>query len=353
MKNLCVFPLSSDTETLLRYRDALDGYDITSVVSFNEDKQLFDSVREQTGLVCTSDWKEGIEPADTLLLMDNVNGYKTAKYLEGMELAEKTNRRILSSRTLKEELKIHSNSFTSLHGIRELRMETSLPKHRQKREIPVPIIAVMGQGENCSKFELQVIVRKQFMKNGYKVTSVCSNELGALFGMYSLPLFLFGNILSFEEKVICFNHYIYNLYEKERPDVIVLGVPGGIMPLGEDQYSHFSELPLIITSAVTIDTGVLTYFAAQYKHNDFLGYLGRYCLLKYNTPVEIFCPARVKLDYDAEKQQFVFLHLDEKTIKQTFLKYNDPSVMDLTDKNSVTEHVDQLIQVLQNNLAAL
>ena len=41
--------------------------------------------------------------------------------------------------------------------------------HKNKQEIEVPIISVMGVGYNVSKFDVQLYLREMFLKKGYKV----------------------------------------------------------------------------------------------------------------------------------------------------------------------------------------
>lgn len=95
---------------------------------------------------------------------------------------------------------------------------------------------------------------------------------------------------------------------QENRHVKPIGVPGGVMPLSSRDTNFFSELPLVVSSALHIDEGVLTVY-----HIDgplgFLDMLTKLCRERFSVPVGAFYMARqvATFDPDTESMQFLFL----------------------------------------------
>ena len=123
-----------------------------------------------------------------------------------------------------------SISKANIHFLQD---ETNLPQNDIKslKEIETPVLTVLGLGENCDKFNIQIKTKYIIEKQGYKVLSIFSNPLGAFLDGEILPGFLYSKSLSFPEKIKMFNFWIYDLQEKYKPDIIVIGCPSGIAEL--------------------------------------------------------------------------------------------------------------------------
>ena len=160
--------------------------------------------------------------------------------------------------------------------------EEQFPESRLYK-IPVPTIAVAGAGKFCGKFSVQLALRQMFMKSEYKLTQVGSQNYSRLFGFHSWPDFLFFNIPT-AEKIIRLNHYIYDIVMKEKPEVLIFGIPGGIMPLNPFCFEEFGELAFVICNAVQIDLGIISLYAEEYT-DAFLDEITKICKYKLNMPV--------------------------------------------------------------------
>ena len=125
-----------------------------------------------------------------------------------------------------------------------------------KKEIDIPVISVMGLGENCDKFQLQVKIKKVIEKQGYRVLALCSNVLGGFLGMENLPGFLYSKFMSYPEKIIALNHWIHTKVKQQEYDVILVGCPGGVSEFEKYETNYFGELPLIISNALDVDIGL-------------------------------------------------------------------------------------------------
>ena len=65
-----------------------------------------------------------------------------------------------------------------------------------------------------------------------------SKNFSKIFDCYQFPTFMFRNI-SEREKILAFQGYIRNIEKDEEPDIIIIGVPGGMMPFNEKFPGNF------------------------------------------------------------------------------------------------------------------
>ncbi|MDY4115665.1 MAG: TIGR04066 family peptide maturation system protein, partial [Blautia sp.] len=102
--------------------------------------------------------------------------------------------------------------------------------------------------------------RKIFIEQNYKVFQVGTKDYSTLFELDNWPRFLFSQEISFPKKVFAFNRWIFERVKKLEPDIIILGIPGGIMPINNKICNYFGELALIISKALKIDVNIFVYF---------------------------------------------------------------------------------------------
>ncbi len=131
-------------------------------------------------------------------------------------------------------------------------------------EFKTPIINVTGLSENSDKYKMQLLLKEEFTKLGYKVSAVSSRRDSGIFGMYSMPGFMWENKLSVTDKILRFNHYVKAIEKTERPELIILGIPGGAFPRNEYRHQYFGEFHFEISRAVLCDCALLCSSFSEY-----------------------------------------------------------------------------------------
>lgn len=98
-------------------------------------------------------------------------------------------------------------------------------------EIDCPILGIFGTGSKQGKYTLQLILRKLFLQNGYKVGQIGSEPSSLLFGMDDM--FHFGYNEKFElndiEFIEALNDSLNKIQEKD-VDIIIVGCQSGTIP---------------------------------------------------------------------------------------------------------------------------
>ena len=174
------------------------------------------------------------------------------------------NIRILCSNKIKKVL-------NSLNGAYDnFMMFENLPIKRSDRvfEIDTPIILVAGTHENTQKFQIQLYLKKVMERKGYKISMIGSKEFSELFGGHSFPRYMFETDLE-KNKITAFCSLIKMIENDEKPDAIIIGVPGGMLPYNDKFCGYFGITLYEVMLAVRPDILVLSCLFEQYDADYF------------------------------------------------------------------------------------
>lgn len=355
MNTFSVFPYNQNAQSIIDNTSLLVDGTLNQVISFKQDSNLLANISKETGIMTSANFESAVKGShyDSIVFLDNIDSFTEQGYLKALRLATDCNKKIFLSNFLRKELKL--SNYCNLNIL-----ERDIPctpdfSINKLYEIDVPIICVAGFGENTDKFDIQLSLTSYYKNLGYNVATICSNPLGCLFGMYTIPAAMFEQKMSFKEKVILFNTLAYEINQSIVPDLIIVGIPGGIMPIDKHQFNYFAEMASIISYAIAVDIGILNLYFDQYIDDGYLEALQECCKYKYNIPIQTFCVARQKQDYDIErlKQNYYFLSnsfIDKYLPDYQGLKY---PVINLAHPEEVDAEFSHLTNLLQNNVDSL
>lgn len=347
MKLSC-FPYTPDIDVMLRHKNMMMDDSICSIISFKEDTTQLQELQQKTGILCTDLIEVGLAKADALLLLNNDRKLRWDKYYKCIDYAVEHNMPVYASQSLITE--IPDDSF-KIDLINMEKIYIPQLKYLDERlfTIEIPIVVVMGMGENCGKFECQLELKEQFDERGYSSRWLGTNALGSRMGMHSLPNFLFDPNISFPRKVLEFNRYVYDFCVAFSPDILVIGIPSGITSIGEKDTNYFAEIPLVIANALHVDYGLLAFYYRTNVHDEFLDRLKRYCLNQYRICVPIFYMSRQMLvrEQDGVKMRQLFLSDEYITKYPSNLSLENNVAVPQKDNRKVFEI---LIRYLQGNI---
>ena len=126
------------------------------------------------------------------------------------------------------------------------------------KTINTPVIFVAGVSEGTQKFYIQLALRQKFITRGYHVSQIGTKNYCEIFGFHSIPSFLSSSDLSELSKIILLNHFVKKIELTEKPDVIIIGVPGGLFPLDSEFHNKFGITAFEMSQAVCPDAVVLS-----------------------------------------------------------------------------------------------
>lgn len=163
-----------------------------------------------------------------------------------------------------------------------------------------PIVLVAGMHELTHKFKIQMELHKYFKEKGYKVSHIASKQFATLFGAHTFPQFMFSEIKE-ECKIFGFNQYVRQIEKEEQPDVIIIGIPGGMMPYSEKFPGYFGITMFEVMQAVRPDFFAVCCLYEKYN-KVYFEKLSSSIMHKYGIPVDCFNISTFQVDYNESEQ---------------------------------------------------
>ncbi|MDD3415194.1 MAG: TIGR04066 family peptide maturation system protein [Lachnospiraceae bacterium] len=276
--NVAIFPFGKEFEIVLKYSELLQEINVTHLLAPNgfglSEKVV--TVREKKYIVYDRIKEKEKNDFQALMIVESFQKISFGIICQQIEIFGMWKKKILIARHFTNEENNIILDICRKYDVELIDttaefnvMQTIYSPFMEIREIHTPIVAIAGNGENCSKFELQLEIRKRLLEDGYAVSSIGSRRNCELLGMHSFPQFMLEKILSEEEKIICYNNYIKLIEKTEQPEVIVIGIPGGLMPVTKKKHIHFGISAYEIFNAVVPDFTILTLHKDAYNEEYF------------------------------------------------------------------------------------
>jgi len=360
MRKAVLFPYHPDIHIIVDYKDDLIDWEIKGIVSFKEDDDVVSALNRTLGVADMS-YSQLLRECDVVIVLDNYRSLKVEKYYQFIEDAINIQKEIfvtpLAWTQLEMEkykdycqlLELMPDDMIAIDEEYESRLGTI---NNKLYSIEIPIVGVIGQGKHCGKFENQLLLKRTLEKD-YATVTVSSNALGSLFGCYTMPPFLHGNI-PFQEKILKFNYFIRKLSGIGKPDVVVLGIPEGMMTFNRHEFHHFAEYPLVVTKAVDIDMVILCLYFRTGNNLDYVfKELSDYYQNKYDMLIGAISLSRTLPETMNEAYEgIVFEHLNDAFLCKYFpdlLSIGLP-VINLLDREKAMAAIEVSLEQLQNNI---
>ena len=358
MKKNILFPYHPDLMTLLEYRSEMIDHEISGFISYSEDFSLVMPLNE-----CLSQRKQAhsqdtmIDSCDAVILLDNYREYNSAKYYKIIDEAILKNKEVIITPLTEKQLDLRD--YQGAYRLLEKQpIAAEKPPYKYSSEarvaigeIGVPVIGVFGMGKNCDKFRNQLLL-KRMLEREYKTTTVSSNSLGALFGCYTIPSFLYSDI-SFMQKIAMFNSFILDICKNDDPDVIILGIPEGIVPFESYEFNHFAEYPLVISNAVSIDFAILcVYHMEGQLLSEGFENMENYCKAKFGVHIDAFSISQTNVeDARDDENVIIYEYLTETYVRDHRPKFNNLKfpIYNSFDRKGAEEMLEKCLRRLEYN----
>ncbi len=112
--------------------------------------------------------------------------------------------------------------------------------HEEKmRNVNTPVILIVGVGQDCSKFNVQLELHKQLNARGLSNYCMTYNPLGWAFGMEYLS---YPAETPFQSIVYSINQHIKDIEDEEEYECFLIDVAGGMFPLSRANTNDFGML---------------------------------------------------------------------------------------------------------------
>ncbi|RCX15468.1 peptide maturation system protein (TIGR04066 family) [Anaerobacterium chartisolvens] len=362
-ERVMVYPFDVEFAPILRHQAMLGNYDIVSLSSPNgwglcgKDAGIADC-GEPIGIDIHSDFDLLLDNCDTVIFSESHIPVNPAKILyPKISMSIEKHKNILCTANIDIELYDSIVEKCDKQGVYfkyyNNRNSCILDECEDEDiyKINTPIIFVIGMGERTNKFQIQLSLRKYFMQMGYKISQIGSRSYCEMLGFHSMPAFMYSNAIKDYKKIILFNHYVKSIEMSEKPDAIIIGIPGGVIPFNDKFTNRFGMTAFQISMAVKPDTAVMSVFYEKYQDKYFKEL---HTMIKYRFATEIDCYSlsNVKFDWGNSKQNGMmsYVTIDSKMInekKKSFSFFNCP-VFNMLNSEDAERTGEYLMNRLQN-----
>lgn len=286
----------------------------------------------------TKNWKLGIEEGDEILILPGLG--KDDMYKEVITYALKLEKKVMISKSA-----IRCEEYEKYYIYEN---ELDLCKSKYMYDIDIPVITVMSLGENCEKFELQLLLNDYFNNRGYKILQIGSNDLCDFFGIKKMPGFMYGE-LSYNTKIKLFNRYIYEEVRREKPDLIIIGCSGGIMPYNRYVDNYFGEIPMVVSKALDIDINLLSLYLTKEGDVDkkYMDSLDIFCKENYGCEINFFAMSNIYACYNREKNSQEYMFFDNGIVSQCISELNENKLFDKNNMGNILKIFSDIEEILK------
>lgn len=330
MSRLLVYPVNRKSSSFARYRNLICEFDsVVCVVArgngYNKKNACILDNGKVLDIILTEDYEAELDLCDTVLFLDTEEYLSINLYYEKICNAEKCGKKVLLCKSVDNSLRQAKLAMgNNVRVIGENSDLITLIERSCLKKMDVPVIAVLGMGSTCNKFDLQLDLKDYFQHRGFKVLSIGTKEFSELFGMYNLPDYIFDSKISLTEKILRLNDFFYEIIRKKKPDICIIGIPGGIMPLDNYFYNDFAEIPYIITNAIKADISILSTYYFPAINDDFFSNLSEHIKHKFGYIIDYFHISNVaySIDTSDDVPEISYLHNDYKKVEEIIKNNN-------------------------------
>ncbi|MBY6914835.1 TIGR04066 family peptide maturation system protein [Clostridium botulinum] len=355
--NTMIYPFDMEAIPLIRNNEVISDYNILYAVApngwgfTNKDVGSIDG-GNPIGIIVNSDFDDTLKKCDTVFFTNfnkklDINQFIYPKIIK----ACKNEKNIIC--TVELEL-------DKINNIREIcnknnkvfkyfvnkNDNVNKPEVEEIYEINTPIVFITGLTEMSHKFEIQLSLRKHLNNMGYKISQIGSREYCELMGFHSFPNFMYSSKFTEYEKVTLFNHYIRNIELTEKPDIILIGIPGGTMPFNRKITNKFGILAYQISQAIVPDVVVMSILCKDNDTEGFLKLLSNSHKFKFGYEIDCYNISSTKLNpNDTERErQLQYVTTDFEFInknKRHYCNIDKPlyNIMDKSDSQNMANFI--------------
>ena len=340
--NVIVYPYSQLFAPFLRHIVYTKKFDVKCTIMpgrWYEDgvDAAFVDENSEIGIPIKQDFENQVESADTIIWAEYEYCDKSlqAKVWGQMQQSLKNGKKVICCQQLKNEdidrFSRIAHDFGSSFEYKVSLDDTVEIKSKSLLDIEVPIVTVMGLSNDCQKMEMQLFLRRKFQERGYKVLQIGSRNYCELLDFHSFPQFMFKAKLNEVEKMNAFYNLIVNLIDDEKPDVIIIGIPGGIYPLNKNYNLNYGITAFEVCNVIQSDCNIVNMWCDIYT-DQLVQKMRNVSLHRLNTPIDFINLSNITVnkDFFMDRGHALGYNIYNRNCVEMFMnEINNPAVYSL------------------------
>lgn len=297
-QKLAVFPYNNEVSSLWQYSDLLQDFEIEKLIAPKgwglTGQNIKVELNNQTINLSIQDnlSESEYDLIDAIWITEEINKMNKEVAIELLNKLFYSEKKIIYTYGICSELRefiADTGRSIDLSEFHKIKKELSPSYHSYS--IDVPVIMVIGTSIMTEKFDLQLSIRRKLQNMGYKISQVGSKSFCEFFGFHSIPAWFFGQKYSEADKISMFNMFLRCIEIEEKPDIIIIGIPEGIMPLTKKHHFNYGIFAFEICCAVSPDYTILTLPYGEYN-DEFYTEMKNLCQYRLNVTLDSFYVSR-------------------------------------------------------------
>lgn len=340
-EKLLIFPYSFEIVPVLNHL-YLENYDIIGGITFGNKDNNYNFNKRKIDIHQINKFNQLLECCDTVLICDSLSNVDYDAFLfPKITESIRHKKNILSimdidykrNDIISELCKKYCVNYQSLINQEE---KSYLILKENLYRIDTPVVFVMGMCERTCKFEIQLNIREEIKRLGYKVSQVGSRKYCELMEFHSFPNFMFDKAISETTKIISFNRFIKEIEIEESPDLIIIGIPGGTMKLNNEYTHNFGIFAYEVSQALTPDFVLVSSLYENFKP-EYFQKISTAFKYKFGYEVDCFNLSNVQCHWPnaGDFTELEYLTIDPNFIDKKIKNYKDLKIPIFNIFNSI------------------
>lgn len=213
--------------------------------------------------------------------------------------------------------------------------------------INTPIILTAGLYKNTNISDVELVLADGKICDNYKVVQISSKKEGEAFGMRCFPQFMQSTQYTESEKIILFNRFIKEIELKEKPDLIIIGVPNGVKSYSRDIVEDFGMQFSMIVNAVSVDIMILSTPYFEYTNDD-IENIRKLVWNRYGVYVDYIdiVPKRIKIDDSMLVNRLLYLTIDNNMVAKWRRQIDNKDIYEVYEEKEACRLQDNILKRL-------
>ena len=221
-------------------------------------------------------------------------------------------------------------------------------------DITIPVITVFTQGARTDQFAVELALRNYFLQEGYHISQIGSQIISHFFGFAALSSYI-SQTKDTYEKILSFNHAVKDIIEKEKSELLILGVAEPLLKYNNQIPQSMGILPFIVANAVRSDISILCSYLAPYK-KQFFSEMKKHGKYRLDGPIEFFNISNTSLFVEPVTSKFEYIDLDTDFVLKTMgndIENGEYCLFNVLNAESFSEACKAIHGTLTNNVRSV
>ena len=342
-KKILIFPYSDMCDIFIEQIEDLENIDELYLVCFKgwgyEGKKISFKGKE---ISVITDFDFAFQNSDEIWFVDTEYNLD-----ESTLIYPKVNYAHACGKTIRYYGKETSMLKKELKGTDSIKEETDIPKILEVMNTPLVVTA--GLYDDNNEMQVELSVYEMLHKTNFNVVYIGSQRYGKALGMYEFPEFMFDNKYANLEKVLLFNQYIKEIENEKKPDLIIVGVPGGVSSYSREIVGDFGILFDLVSISVSTDIFVLSVPYEDYNIYDIQN-LRKYVWERYKIHTDFFniMPKKVNVNITNSSEQLRYLTVNNNRVMKKIEDLASKDIFCLKVKSERNKLTKKVIDRLMN-----